>query len=124
MTDHHDNLPPYCHPAQPKMLYAVFFGLIFLTLLTVAVSALGPPMGMPGAFAFPIAMIFATMKAFLVCAFFMHMWWDKGFNILAFLSSLLFLSLFIGMTLMDTSHYQDTIEAYDVQQLSGVEIPE
>jgi cytochrome c oxidase subunit 4 len=52
------------------------------------------------------------------------MWWDKSFNVLAFLSSLLFVSLFIGMTLMDTGHYQDTIEAYDVQQLSGVEIPE
>ncbi len=124
MSDHSENLPAFCHPASPKLLYAVFFALIFLTLLTVAVSALGPPMGMPRAFAFPIAMIFATMKAFLVCAFFMHMWWDKGFNILAFLSSLLFVSLFIGMTLMDTSHYQDTIEAFDVQQLTGVEIAE
>ena len=81
-------------------------------------------MGIPPAFTFPIAMIIATAKAFLVCAFFMHMWWDKSFNVLAFLSSLLFVSLFIGMTLMDTGHYQDTIEAYDVQQLSGVEIPE
>lgn len=69
-------------------------------------------MGIPPAFTFPIAMIFATMKAFLVCAFFMHMWWDKGFNILAFFSSLFFVCLFIGMTLMDTDHYQDQIDLY------------
>lgn len=124
MSDHHDGLPSFCHPAAPKLLFAVFIALIVLTLVTVATSALGPVLGMPRAFAFPIAMIFATMKAFLVCAFFMHMWWDKGFNILAFLSSLLFVALFIGMTLMDTSHYQNSIESYDIKQLSGVEVSE
>ena len=124
MSDHHDDLPKFCHPAAPKLLFGVFFGLIFLTILTVVTSAGGKFMGIPPAFTFPIAMIIATAKAFLVCAFFMHMWWDKSFNVLAFFSSLLFVSLFIGMTLMDTGHYQDTIEAYDVQQLSGVEIAE
>ena len=77
-------------------------------------------MGMPDAFAFPVAMIIATAKAFLVCAFFMHMWWDKSFNVIAFLSSVLFVALFISMTLMDTGHYQSTIEAYDVNQMPGV----
>lgn len=124
MSDHHDNLPPFCHPASTKLLFGVFIALIFLTILTVATSALGPYLGIPPAFTFPLAMMIATMKAFLVCAFFMHMWWDKSFNVLAFLSSLLFVCLFIGMTMMDTGHYQDSIEAYDVKQLSGVEIPE
>ena len=109
MSDH-DNLPSFCHPAPIKMLFAVFFGLIFLTILTVVTSASAPALGIPGAFMFPIAMIFATAKAFLVCAFFMHMWWDKSFNIMAFLSSLLFVCMFVGMTLIDTSHYQDTID--------------
>jgi cytochrome c oxidase subunit 4 len=112
MSDHHDDLPPFCHPVAPKLLFGVFFALIVLTILTVVVSATGEFMGTPAAFTFPIAMIFATLKAFLVCAFFMHMWWEKGFNVLAFLSSLLFASLFIGMTLMDTGHYQDTIDLY------------
>ena len=67
---------------------------------------------MPHAFHFPLAMMIATVKAFLVCAFFMHMWWDKGFNVLAFLSSLLFVALFIGMTLTDTDHYQSTIDLF------------
>jgi cytochrome c oxidase subunit 4 len=112
MAEHHDDLPPFCHPVATKLLFAVFIALIVLTILTVAFSAAAPALGVPSAFVFPIAMIFATMKAFLVCAYFMHMWWDKGFNVLAFLSSLLFVSLFIGMTLMDTDHYQDTIDLY------------
>lgn len=108
MSDHHDNLPSFCHPVPVKLLIAVFFALIGLTVLTVVTSG----MGMPSAFSFPVAMMIATMKAFLVCAYFMHMWWDKGFNIMAFLSSLLFVSLFIGMTLMDTGHYQNDIDLY------------
>jgi cytochrome c oxidase subunit 4 len=54
----------------------------------------------------------ATLKATLVALFFMHMWWDKGFNVLVFLSSFLFVSLFIGLTLMDSSHYQRDIEKF------------
>ena len=102
----------------------MFFGLIALTIITVATSALGSALGMPPAFAFPLAMVIATMKAFLVCAFFMHMWWDKSFNVLAFLSSLLFVTLFIGMTMMDTGEYQPTIEAFDVNNLANVEVSE
>ncbi len=112
MSELHDDLPPFCHPVATKLLFGVFVALIVLTILTVAFSAAAPALGVPSAFVFPIAMIFATVKAFLVCAFFMHMWWDKGFNVLAFLSSLLFVSLFIGMTLMDTDHYQETIDIF------------
>ncbi|MEO1865953.1 MAG: cytochrome C oxidase subunit IV family protein [Mariniblastus sp.] len=124
MSDHHEDLPPFCHPVSTKLLFGVFFGLIGLTILTVATSALGSALGMPPAFAFPLAMVIATMKAFLVCAFFMHMWWDKSFNVLAFLSSLLFVSLFIGMTMIDTGEYQPTIEAFDINNLANVEVSE
>ena len=124
MSDHHDDLPAFCHPVSTKLLFGVFFGLIALTIITVATSALGSALGMPPAFAFPLAMVIATMKAFLVCAFFMHMWWDKSFNVLAFLSSLLFVTLFIGMTMMDTGEYQPTIEAFDVNNLANVEVAE
>ena len=120
MADHHDDLPKFCHPVSTKLLFGVFFALIFLTIMTVVVSASAKSLGIPSAFMFPIAMTLATAKAFMVCAFFMHMWWDKSFNVIAFLSSLLFVSLFIGMTLMDTGHYQSTIESYDVNQMPGV----
>ena len=124
MSDHHDDLPAFCHPVSTKLLFGVFFGLIALTIITVATSALGSALGMPPAFAFPLAMVIATMKAFLVCAFFMHMWWDKSFNVLAFLSSLIFVTLFIGMTMMDTGEYQPTIEAFDVNNLANVDVSE
>ena len=124
MSDHHDDLPSFCHPVSMKLLLGVFISLIVLTLLTVITSASAKSLGIPPAFMFPIAMIFATAKAFLVCAYFMHMWWDKSFNVLAFLSSILFVSLFIAMTLMDTGHYQDDIDAYDIKQMPGVALVE
>ena len=105
MAEHHADHPSFNHPAPLKLLYGVFFALIGLTILTVVVSFAG----LPPAIAFPVAMLIATGKAFLVCAFFMHMMWDKSFNILFFLSSVLFVSLFIGLTLTDTSEYQNTI---------------
>ncbi len=112
MSDHHDNLPTFCHPVSVKLLLGVFGALIGLTILTVLVSAQAPGAGMPHDFMFPAAMLIATLKAFLVCAFFMHMWWEKGINVFAFLSSLFFLSLFIGITLMDTTAYQNTIDMF------------
>ena len=112
MSDHHDDLPRFNHPASTKLLFGVFISLIVLTILTVATSAFWAASGLPEAFAFPVAMIIATAKAFLVCAFFMHMWWDKSFNVIAFLSSVLFVALFIGLTLTDTSEYQDQIDSY------------
>jgi cytochrome c oxidase subunit 4 len=120
MSDHHENLPSFCHPVSVKLLLTVFVTLVGLTILTVVVSNLG----LPSAIAFPLAMMIATVKAFLVCAFFMHMWWEKGFNIVAFLSSLLFVSLFIGMTLMDTDHYQDSIDIYPREAEPAIVTPE
>ncbi len=112
MSDQHADLPKFCHPVSVKLLLTVFIALIGLTVLTVVTSAMGPTLGMPRDFAFPLAMTIATIKAFLVCAFFMHMWWDKGINIFAFLSSLFFVSLFIGFTLMDSSAYQNDINLF------------
>ena len=112
MADHHDDLPRFNHPVSTTMLLGVFVSLIALTILTVLTSAYWDASGLPEDFAFPVAMIIATAKGFLVCAFFMHMWWDKKFNVLAFLSSMLFVALFIGLTLMDTKHYQEDIDAY------------
>jgi cytochrome c oxidase subunit IV len=108
----HDNLPRFCHPVSVNLLMAVFFSLIALTIMTVLISMFWNVFELPKAFAFPVAMVIATIKAFLVCAFFMHMWWDKGINIFAFLSSLFFVALFIGLTMLDTSHYQTPIDSF------------
>ena len=106
---HHDNhdAHSFAHPVPVKLLLAVFFALIFLTILTVVTAG-----QLPKPFGIWVAMIIATMKAALVMMFFMHMYWDKGFNVIVFLSSLLFVALFIGMTLMDTGHYLETINQF------------
>jgi cytochrome c oxidase subunit 4 len=115
MSDHSHDHPSFNHPAPLPLLFIVFGALIFLTVATVVMSSI--PLG---EFGFIIAMIIATMKAFLVCAFFMHMWWDKGLNILVFFSSLIFVTLFIGMTLLDTGSYQETIDAFPTTEDSSL----
>ena len=118
MADQHDDLPRFNHPVSTKLLFAVFGSLIALTTLTVVTSAVWPYSNLPADLAFPVAMIIATVKAFLVCAFFMHMWWDKTFNIIVFLSSSLFVTLFIGLTLLDSGYYQDSIDNFPLNEVA------
>ena len=107
----HDHDPnSFAHPAPVKLLLGVFFSLVALTVLTLVMATVD--LGPLRPFGFWIAMFIATLKAGLVMAFFMHMWWDKGFNVLVFLSSVLFVALFIGITLMDTGEYRDNIEQF------------
>lgn len=105
----HNHEHGFAHPAPLPLLYGVFFGLVFLTVLTLLLA------GNLGPFGFVVAMIIATGKAALVMAFFMHMMWDKPFNVLCFLGSVLFVFLFIGMTMTDTGHYQETIDEFPRQ---------
>lgn len=106
MAAHHDH-PSFNHPAPIKLLVGVFVALISLTVLTIVSAG-----QLPHPFGIWVALGIATIKCALVMLFFMHMFWDKPFNIVAFLSSLLFASLFIGMTLMDTENYQNTIDQF------------
>ncbi len=105
MAHNHDD-HGFAHPAPIKMLFGVFFSLVFLTALTLLLA------GNLGPFGFVVAMIIATAKAALVMGFFMHMIWDKPFNVLIFVCSTFFLFLFIGMTMIDTEHYQENIESF------------
>jgi cytochrome c oxidase subunit 4 len=88
----------FAHPAPAWILLGTFFALIFFTILTVVIADNVEL----GSFELLVSLGIATIKAVLVGAFFMHMWWDKGFNVLVFLSSLLFFALFIGFALMDS----------------------
>lgn len=108
MTDsnHHDD-HGFAHPAPVKLLLAVFVSLVALTIITVVLNDL--PLGSADIM---IAMAIATLKAGLVCLFFMHMYWEKGFNLIAFFSSLFFVALFVGFTLMDTGSYRDSIDSF------------
>jgi cytochrome c oxidase subunit IV len=101
------------HLTPVRLLVGVFGILMVLTAITVAATYvdLGPRMNLI------IAMVIATVKAGLVVTYFMHLRWDRPFNTLVFLGSLLFVSLFISMTLLDKSEYEKDIQ--DMYILKG-----
>ncbi len=103
----------FAHPASISMLLSVFFALLALTILTVWQSTLDI-----GAAEIWVTMGIATFKAGLVILFFMHLLWDKPLNAIVFLSSIIFVALFLGFTLMDAQGYHSTIEIKDTLEAS------
>lgn len=101
------------HTMPVWMLCGVLGALLVLTIATVAVTAVD--LGAQGNLI--VAMAIATIKAVLVCAFFMHLLWDKKFNLVLFLTSVLFLVLFLAMTTTDRGEYQHLVDEYRAQQL-------
>jgi cytochrome c oxidase subunit 4 len=101
--DHHDG--DFAHPIPLWILFATFFALVFLTFLTVGLAQLEL-----GSWEIWTSLVIASIKAGLVMAFFMHLRWDKPLNAVVFLSSLIFVTLFLGFTLLDIYNYQDRLE--------------
>jgi cytochrome c oxidase subunit 4 len=94
---HADDGYHFAHPMPVPMLLAVFAVLTVLTIITVAQSNFNI-----GSMDVVIVMVIATIKATLVGAFFMHLAWDKPFNILMFVGSFVFVGLFVIFTLGDS----------------------
>lgn len=96
MSAHTAHSDAHHHVTSLQTYFAVYGALLVFTVLTYAVSFanLGP-------FAFFVAMLVATVKAGLVCGYFMHMKYDERFNVLIFLSSLFFVGLFFAFTIID-----------------------
>ncbi|TWT67154.1 cytochrome C oxidase subunit IV family protein [Allorhodopirellula solitaria] len=94
---HSDDGTDFAHPLPVWLLLTVFFALVFLTIITVAQSNLNL-----GSYDIAVVMLIATMKAALVGAFFMHLAYDKPFNVIVFLSSFVFVALFVIITLSDS----------------------
>jgi cytochrome c oxidase subunit 4 len=94
------------HVTPVRLLVAVWGALIVLTIVTVAVTKvdLGASTNLV------IAMAIATIKAGLVVTYFMHLRWDRPFHTLIFVGSLLFVSLFISLTLFDKSEYEHSLD--------------
>ncbi len=116
--EHDHDHSGFAHPVPVKLLLAVFVSLVFLTILTIKVNDL--PLGKLDIWA---ALIIATIKASLVCLFFMHMFWEKGINLIAFFSSFLFVTLFIGLTLMDTNAYRDSQDMFPRDKRPSPPVP-
>ena len=95
------------------MLVAVLAALMALTVLTVSVTSYD--LGSQGNLV--VGMVIATIKAGLVITFFMHVLWDKKFHLILLLTSVLFVVLFLSMSITDRSEYQPSIDLY--QSVTG-----
>ncbi|GAA5510877.1 cytochrome C oxidase subunit IV family protein [Novipirellula caenicola] len=87
----------FAHPLPLPILFGVFAALVFLTIVTVAQASFDL-----GGLDVVIVMAIATVKATLVVLFFMHVLYDKPFNAVVFISSFVFLAIFIIATLSDS----------------------
>lgn len=81
-----------------KTMVNTAVALLVLTALTVGVYYID----FPDPLNTVIALGIATIKAALVCMFFMGLYWDTKFNTLVLLSAVLFFLIMIGIILLDT----------------------
>lgn len=112
--DDHGEHGGLAHTTPVGLLVGVWGVLMAGTVLTVwcAQQGLGSQMS------FMVAMTIATVKAAFVIAFFMHLYWDKRLNTLAFLGAFLFVMLFISMALTDKSEYKPDIDRKTADDLA------
>jgi cytochrome c oxidase subunit 4 len=105
-TEHHDDDDHgISHVGSVKMLVGTWSALTVLTIITVLSTRIN--LGSSGNLG--LAMAIATIKATLVCTFFMHLRYDKLFHSVMLVGGILAAALFVGFTLMDSGQYQKTI---------------
>jgi cytochrome c oxidase subunit 4 len=114
----HDDGAVHAHISSFKFYFAIFVTLITLTIATVGVSYvhLGPAN-------LAVAIVIASIKAALVCLFFMHLRHDNKFHALLFVSSLLFIGVFFAYTVNDTGHRGEIDEDQGVMTLPATGVP-
>lgn len=86
------------HVIPLKTYLAVATALIFMTGVTVGVSFIDL-----GALNITVALVIASIKALLVAFFFMHLIWDNKLYLVIFSAGLLFLTIFLTLTMFDTA---------------------
>lgn len=108
MSDH-EHAAGGAHVMPVKVLLGVWAALIVLTVVTVWSAQYDL-----GRIDLVAAMGIATVKATLVALYFMHLRYDKGFHTVVILGALLFVALFVSMSLLDRAAYQPEIDARTV----------
>jgi len=101
MSGHHEH-GAVGHIVPIRMLVATCTVLLVLTGITVWVAKFDFENVHLGEMNILIAMGVATVKALLVCLIFMHLRWERTFIGFFFLSSVLFVGIFVLFALMDT----------------------
>ncbi len=93
--------PRVGHVVPIQILVAVLGTLLFLTFVTVAATWVDL-----GRFNIWLALSIAVIKASLVVLYFMHLRYDKPFNAVILITSLVLVILFVGIALTDTRSYK------------------
>ncbi len=106
------------HVVPVWLLAAVFGALLVLTGLTVAVAQVDL-----GNMNLYLALGIAAVKASLVVLFFMHLFWDRPFHAMIFIGCLLFVSLFIGVTLTDQRASESSAIGGEGSAMKGIHTP-
>lgn len=96
------------HISSAKFLWGVGISLFILTFITVAVTWIQ----IPEPFNVFVAIGIATIKASIVVAFFMNLYWDSKFNTILLLMGIAFFILLIGITLLDTLFRMDPVPIF------------
>ena len=84
------------HVSPKSVYYSIFGALMVLTTATVLAAYVNL-----GSFNAPVALAIATLKATLVVLFFMHVKYSSRLTKLIVLTSLFFLLILVGETMMD-----------------------
>jgi cytochrome c oxidase subunit 4 len=110
----------HAHIGSYKQYGAVFMALLAFTLLTVAVASVHL-----GNANLAVAVIIASLKAALVCTFFMHLKDDNKFNSLILIAAVTFIGVFFALTLNDVSYREklDTQSGNRIYLESGDKAP-
>jgi len=93
------------HVLPLKLYLSVALALIILTALTVSISFVHL-----GGWNAVVAVTIATIKALLVAFIFMHLRYEKKINLFIFTMGLVFIGLFISLTMFDTLRRTDIYE--------------
>jgi len=99
------NDPHGVHAVPKRVLMAVYGALIVFTVVTVGASKID--LGQANIW---VALLIAVIKGGLVTMYFMHLRWDSPFNGVILISALFFVSLFIGLALLDSHSYQPQLK--------------
>jgi cytochrome c oxidase subunit 4 len=97
----HSAHPQVGHVVPLPVLFGVLGTLLVMTFVTVAASWIDL-----GRYNLWLAMGIAVFKASLVLLFFMHLKYDKPFNAIVIIVSMVLVVLFIGFALTDTAQYE------------------
>jgi cytochrome c oxidase subunit 4 len=101
---HGDGHPLVGHLVPYSTLLGTGFALIVLTAITVAVRYVD--LGEANIY---IAIGIAVIKATLVSLFFMHLRWDRPFNLMVLVGSMLFVILMMVFCMMDVGQYESSM---------------